>query len=281
MTGAPLPSRSEVHSHRRSDSPSTTTGQSTSASENPTAQAAKDEARQVGQEGAEAGRHVAETAKGEARNVAEEAKGQARSLVHTLREDLNDQASTQQKRAAEGLKSVSDELRSMAENSEQDGVATQWVREAAGRLGGVASWLDERDPSSLLEETKRFARNRPGTFLAIAAGAGLIAGRLARSLKENSSDGSGGGSSTSGGSGAGYGSPSSTSGAGYGSRSSTSASESTAGYGGVTTSGPAQAGVGSVPDVPTQAPRLPADPPSSAPSRVQPTFPDDTARGLS
>ena len=46
----------------------------------------------------------------------------------------------------------------------------------------MASWLDGRDPGSLLTEVKSFARQRPGTFLLLAAGAGVLAGRLSRSL---------------------------------------------------------------------------------------------------
>lgn len=175
------------------------TGQSNQGG-NPTSETAKGEARQVGQEGAEAGQHVADVAKDDAKGVAEEAKGQAKGLAHTLGDDLKDQAGTQQKKVADNLHSISDELRSMAKNSEQQGMATQWVQEAASRTGDAAGWLDQRDPGSLLDETKRFARNRPGAFLAIAAGAGLVAGRLARGMKGASSDSQGSNTGHSGGS---------------------------------------------------------------------------------
>ena len=83
---------------------------------------------------------------------------------------------------AEGLRSISTELHSMASASEQPGVATDLVRQAAERSSAVASWLDARDPGSLLTEVKSFARQRPGTFLMLAAGAGILAGRLSRGL---------------------------------------------------------------------------------------------------
>ncbi len=38
------------------------------------------------------------------------------------------------------------------------------------------------DPASLLDEAKSFARQRPGAFLLLAAGAGVLAGRLTRGL---------------------------------------------------------------------------------------------------
>lgn len=151
--------------------------------------AAKGEAREVGKQGAEAGQHVAEVAKGEAQEVAHEAKGQAKNLAHELGDDLKNQAESQQKKVAEGLRSISDELNSMAQNSDASGTATQWVQQAGQRTGDIAGWLDQRDPAGLLDETRRFARNRPGAFLAIAAGAGLLAGRLARGLQGGNDDG--------------------------------------------------------------------------------------------
>lgn len=70
----------------------------------------------------------------------------------------------------------------MAMASDQPGVASDLVRKAAERSSAVASWLDGRDPGSVLDEAKSFARKRPGTFLLLAAGAGVVAGRLARGL---------------------------------------------------------------------------------------------------
>ena len=67
-------------------------------------------------------------------------------------------------------------------------MATDLVRQAAERSSAVASWLDGRDPGSLLTEVKSFARQRPGTFLLLAAGAGVLAGRLSRSLSAGAPD---------------------------------------------------------------------------------------------
>ena len=53
------------------------------------------------------------------------------------------------------------ELHSMAENSDQPGVASDLVRQAAERSSSVASWLDNRNPGSLVDEVKSFARQRP------------------------------------------------------------------------------------------------------------------------
>lgn len=145
-------------------------------------EAAKDEAVDVTRHAADSAQNVAETAKTEAANVAAEVKTNARDLLHQAKSDLTDQAGTQQQKVAEGLRSVAGELHSMVAASDQPGVATDLVRQAAERSSAVASWLDNRDPGSLLNEVKSFARQRPGTFLLLAAGAGVLAGRLSRSL---------------------------------------------------------------------------------------------------
>jgi hypothetical protein len=136
----------------------------------------------VAGQAAGAAKDVAETAKVEAANVASEVKTNARDLLHQAKSDLTSQAGTQQQKVASGLRSVSEELHAMARASDQPGVASDLVRQAADRSQSVASWLDARDPGSLLNEVQTFARRRPGTFLLLAAGAGILAGRLTKGL---------------------------------------------------------------------------------------------------
>ncbi len=145
--------------------------------------AAKVEAEEVARHAADALQNVTDTAKDEALNVTAEIKTNTRELMAQALSDLTEQAATQQKRAAEGLRSISEELHSMVSASEQPGLATDLVRQAAERSAAVASWLTDRDPSSLLAEVKTYARHKPGTFLLLAAGAGIMAGRLTRSLR--------------------------------------------------------------------------------------------------
>jgi hypothetical protein len=144
--------------------------------------AVKGEAADVARTAADSAQSVAETAKTEAAHVASEAKASAKDLFYQARSDLTDQAGAQQQKVAHGLRSVSEELHAMARASDQPGVASDLVRQAAERSSSVAAWLDGRDPGSLLNEVKSFARQRPGTFLLLAAGAGVLAGRLGRSL---------------------------------------------------------------------------------------------------
>ncbi|MCC3272848.1 hypothetical protein MUK71_04530 [Arthrobacter zhangbolii] len=143
--------------------------------------AAKQQAGDLAQHAKGNAGQVAETAKTEAAGVASEVKSNARDLFTQARSDLTEQAGAQQQKVAEGLRSVADELQSMAQSG-QSGVAADLVGEAASRASSVAGWLDGRDPGSLLDEVKGFARQRPMAFLAIAAGAGFLAGRLNKSL---------------------------------------------------------------------------------------------------
>ncbi|MEK0154285.1 hypothetical protein [Arthrobacter oryzae] len=151
-------------------------------------EAVKGEASQLASHAAGAAQSVAETAKAEASNVASEVKTNARDLLHQAKSDLTRQAGTRQQNVADGIRSISSELRTMADASRQPGVASDLVRQAAERSQSVASWLDGRDPGSLLSEVQTFARQRPGTFLLLAAGAGILAGRLTRGLAAGTPD---------------------------------------------------------------------------------------------
>jgi hypothetical protein len=147
-----------------------------------TTSTAKAEAKEVSREGAEAAKHVAGTAAAEAKGVAQEASSQVKNLVGELGTNLKDQAGSQQQKVAGGLRSLSDELRAMAQKPETPGTAASLVEQAAHHTSEVARWVETKNPGDLLEDVKGFARNRPGTFLAIAAGAGLLVGRLTRGL---------------------------------------------------------------------------------------------------
>lgn len=154
------------------------------AAEPSTTDVARDEAAGVGQHARAAGGQVAQTATDQARQVVAETGRQARDLLGEAQGHARDQASTQQQRAAQQLHSVADEVGQMAGQGGQSGVATEFARQAADRLHGAASWIEQREPADLLDEVRHFARRRPGAFLIGAAVAGLAAGRLTRGLKD-------------------------------------------------------------------------------------------------
>lgn len=188
--GAPTTTQ-QTPTRQASTYPSASTGGTSAASSEGAASktdAAKQEAAEVGRQATDSAQHVAETAKTEAAHVAAEVKTNARDLLYQAKSDLTDQAGAQQQKVAEGLHSISTQLHTMASASDQPGVASDIVRQAAEKSSAVASWLEGRDPGSLVTEVKSFARQRPGTFLLLAAGAGVLAGRLSRSLSAGAPD---------------------------------------------------------------------------------------------
>jgi hypothetical protein len=162
-----------------------------------TSQTAKDQAANLTESAKDSGKQVAGTAADEAKNVAHEARRQARDLTHEVSDQVQQQAATQKDKAAGGLHSLSEELRSMATQGGQAGPATDLAHQAADKLSDLAAWLERRDPGSLVEEVRGLARRKPGTFLLGAAAAGIVAGRLTRgavqAAKDDSSTTSGNG----------------------------------------------------------------------------------------
>jgi hypothetical protein len=174
-----------------------TTGSSGTSSS--TRDVAKDEAKGVAQDAAQSGRQAAETAKQQAGQVADEAKNQAKQLLDQAREQVTTTGVQQKDRAASGLRTVADELTGMV-NGEggQNGLAADLARQASDYVRSAADMLENREPAELLQEVRRFARQRPGTFLLGAAAIGFLGGRLTRGLAADSDMGSSSGSLGSG-----------------------------------------------------------------------------------
>jgi hypothetical protein len=152
------------------------------APEQDTTQVVKDQASDLGHSSAQAGKHVADVAREQASGVAAEAGRQGRDLLQQAQGQMEEQATRGQRRVTEQLLSLSGELRSMADNSSQGGVAADFVQQAAARVGDAGQWLDAREPGQVVREVQSFARRKPTAFLLLAAGAGLVAGRLTRGL---------------------------------------------------------------------------------------------------
>lgn len=144
--------------------------------------AARQEAANVGQSVRDAGGHVAHGATEQTRQVVSETRRQARDLLGEVREQAREQASAQQHKAAQGLRTLADEMREMAANGGQSGTATEFTQQASERIGRVAQWIEQREPGDLLGEVREFARRRPSAFLFGAAVAGVMAGRFTKGV---------------------------------------------------------------------------------------------------
>ena len=154
-----------------------------------TTQVAREQTAEVAGTTKQAAAQVVDTVTEQAGQVSHEAAQQAKQLLHQVQSELSEQAASTQTRVAGGLQALADELSGMARNSEQDGVATDLARQAADRARSAAEWLGDRDPGSLLADVRAFARKKPGTYLTLALGAGVVAGRLTRGLTAPGQDG--------------------------------------------------------------------------------------------
>ena len=156
-----------------------------------TADTAKEQASNLKQTATGAGGHLLGEAKGEAAAVTQEARRQLSDLWSQARTEVSGQASTQQTRIAGGLSAVGNQFSQMASAPDQQNLATDIVREVGDRVEGLGRWLENHGPDEVLDEVRSFARRRPGTFLLVAAGAGVVLGRLTRGLKDGSTSSSG------------------------------------------------------------------------------------------
>lgn len=140
--------------------------------------------------------HVAGVAGEEAGHVAQEAKDAARGFLDDTRAQLSDQASAQQHRAAQAMRTVGDDFAGMAEAAGSDGMAAGLVRGLGDRTRHVATWLDDREPADLVRELRGFARRHTGAFLVAAVGLGIVAGRLTRAMMPSTGAGAAGSQTT-------------------------------------------------------------------------------------
>jgi hypothetical protein len=141
---------------------------------------AREQAGRVGQTAVQAGGEVAQTTREQARNVVGEARQQARDLLGEARGQVSEQAGTQKDRAVKGLHGLSDELDQMAGSG--SGIGAEVARQVSSRTRDLAQHLDRHEPAQVLDQIRAYARRRPVVFLAGAALAGVLAGRLTRGL---------------------------------------------------------------------------------------------------
>ncbi|MGQ0623773.1 MAG: hypothetical protein ACT4PP_03840 [Sporichthyaceae bacterium] len=154
----------------QADSPSSSTDQSDSSVKDRAADA-KDE-----------GMKVAATAKDEAMNVVAETRRQAGDLLKEATSQIQEQTGAQKGKAAEGLRALGEELQTMAGGG-ATGPASDLVHQASDKISQLADWLDNNDPSTLMEEARNLARRKPGQFLIGALAAGVVAGRVTRGMQ--------------------------------------------------------------------------------------------------
>ncbi|WP_204913591.1 hypothetical protein [Microlunatus spumicola] len=153
------------------------------------ADTAKESAGQVKDTAVEQGQQVAAVAKDEAVQVKDEAVGSLKDIVGQGRTELTSQVGTSQNRLAEYVHSLADELGTMASGgSDGTGPLADLAHRGARTGGELSKWLSDHEPSDVLDEVTRFARRRPWTFLGASLVAGVVVGRVTRSLAAEKKD---------------------------------------------------------------------------------------------
>ena len=149
---------------------------------------AKEQAGAVKDTAVENVQQVAGVAKDEVGKVVGQATGQAKDLLDQGRAEISSQLVTQQQRLGSLVHSLADELGTMASKSDKSGPVTELAHEGSRRIGALAHTLETAEPSDLLEQVRNFARRRPVAFLVGSALAGVVVGRLSRSLAADAHD---------------------------------------------------------------------------------------------
>lgn len=113
--------------------------------------------------------------------VLDATKQQARGLVQGARSRAADEADSATGRAADALAGTARDLTALASGQgAPDSQAADFVRQAGERVDRVATQLRDRGYQGITEDVSRWARAHPGAFLAAAAGAGFVIGRVFR-----------------------------------------------------------------------------------------------------
>jgi hypothetical protein len=162
------------------------------------ASTAVDQARDVGRTAQDGAQTVAQDVKEEVGQVADDLRQQARTMVDDTRAQLREKANAQTAGVADGLGRFAEELRALTSgHPEEAETARRYLDQAGSAIADVAGQLRGKDFQGVVQDVQRFARRRPGMFLAATAAAGFVAGRLVRSTRDDA-DGPTSGSGTNG-----------------------------------------------------------------------------------
>jgi ElaB/YqjD/DUF883 family membrane-anchored ribosome-binding protein len=111
-------------------------------------------------------------------------------MMARVRERATQQLSNQKNRATDGLGNIASAVRQSAQplRDQHHETIASYVGKAADQLEKLSSSLRERDVPELLDDARRFARERPAVFIGASFAAGLMAARFFKSSAENDAD---------------------------------------------------------------------------------------------
>jgi ElaB/YqjD/DUF883 family membrane-anchored ribosome-binding protein len=144
-----------------------------------------------GAEGAKAkAANVAEEGAQQAGRLADDVRHEVRDATHRTIDDVRAQADERAHRAADELRTWSHRAEALAAGrTEEAGNLGDIVQRFGRQADDFANRLDTRGLHGVMDDVARFGRNRPLTFLAIAAGTGFVAGRLIRAVADTNGGG--------------------------------------------------------------------------------------------
>lgn len=150
-----------------------------------TAQVAADQGHAVVDSAAEQARELTREARDQLATVTGEARDQAQRALSSTTDELANQLEERLGDATSLARTRADELRALAEGRPEDAGSTRDLAlKASQRIESMADRVDDLGVRGVVEEVAEFGRRRPLLFLAGAAGAGLLVGRLARAAKD-------------------------------------------------------------------------------------------------
>jgi hypothetical protein len=165
--------------HDHSGTPAATSGDQSTAGR--VAETAKSEASNVASTAADGARDVAGEAGAQAKAVVGEAKQQLDRLVSQGRVELRQQAEQRNSQAVGQLRTLSEQLGALVHGRpEAAGPLADYASDLQYRVRRLAARMEQGGPQGVVDDITRFARRRPGAFLAGAAGVGFVVGRFAR-----------------------------------------------------------------------------------------------------
>jgi ElaB/YqjD/DUF883 family membrane-anchored ribosome-binding protein len=126
-------------------------------------------------------RDVAREAGAQAKAVADEAKQQLDRLISQGRDELRQQAEQRSSQAAGQLRTLSEQFSALvAGRPEAAGPLVGYANDLQSQLRRLASRVEQGGAQGVMDDVSRFARHRPGAFLAGAATIGFVVGRIVR-----------------------------------------------------------------------------------------------------
>lgn len=117
------------------------------------------------------------TTGGGSQNLIDKAEQQARARLNATKKD-----------AALTLSSVASTLLSSSSQlkDEQQNLAGEYVEKAAEQIDRLATYIQNADPSEVVDNVERFARRRPAVFIGAAFALGVIGARFLKSSRRRS-----------------------------------------------------------------------------------------------